>query len=110
MPILSHDTRDRVDPSEMPDTRATRYWDPASLSGRYFKGRPEFQAHWDSVVWDAYALYDRNARWTDLATGPTRVVTSGWTIIEESEQLRFGLLTLLARPWRRLFLPLAALR
>ena len=108
MPILSHDTRDRVDPALMPDSRATRYWDQGSLSGRYFRGRPEFETYWDSIVWDAYALYDRGARWPDLASGPSGIVTRGWTIIEASEPLRFSLLTLLARPWRRVLLPIAA--
>jgi len=110
MPILSQDARDRVDPSLVPDPRATRYWDERALSGTFFKGRPEFADHWDAVAWDAYGLYDRHARWDRLAEGPTAAVTSGWTIIAEGEKLRFSLLQLLAHPWQRVFLPLSALR
>lgn len=110
MPILSHDALDRVDPSLVPDPRATRYWDERSLSGTFFKGRPEFAAHWDAIVWDAYGLYDRHARWDRLEEGPTAAVSSGWTIIAEGEKLRFSLLQLLAHPWKRVFLPLSAAR
>lgn len=110
MPILSHDSRESVDPTLVPDPRATRYWDQGALSGTFFKGRPEFAAHWDAIVWDAYGLYDRGARWDRLAEGPSGAVSSGWTIIAEAEKLRFGLLALLAHPWPRVFLPFSANR
>jgi hypothetical protein len=93
MPILSHDSRESVDPTLVPDPRATRYWDQEALSGTFFKGRPEFAAHWDA-----------------MADGPSHSVSSGWTIIAEAEKLRFGLLALLAHPWPRVFLPWNATR
>jgi hypothetical protein len=107
MPILRSDGRLQVDPGLVPDPRATRWWDEGMLTGLFFKGRPEFSAHDDFVVWDAYGLYGKRARWEPLAAGPSDVVATGWTIIAEAEKLRFALLTELAAPWPRVFLPRA---
>jgi hypothetical protein len=100
------DARDRWRSSLLPDARAVHFWDEAQSAGRLFAGvLPRLAAQRAAgsidlegdVLWDAYLLFGRDARWeTDEA--PPDVVSWGSTILLTRETFRHDLLNALARP------------
>jgi hypothetical protein len=79
------DARDEWDLALLPDARVRHYWDEGRLVGRWFARNVE---GWDGIAWDAYYLYDHDARWEDSL--PV-AVSSGATVIERREALLAGL-------------------
>ncbi len=89
--------RGRVDPRELlHDPRVTVFWDEAKLVGRWYEenvtklgkrgGRD------DRVEWDAYFLYEPDAKWID---GRPQVASWGRTVYAERERLAQDLALLL---------------
>lgn len=67
----------------MPDRRVTHYWDRAKAVGRWFHGFVPSNVTGD-IEWDAFYLFDKDAAWTDK---PSRLLTSGRTILQERRRL-----------------------
>ena len=113
MPILRADRRSAITPDLLPDPRVQRYWDPDVWVGEYFRHLEDYEDHWDAsfAIWDAYGLYGPSARWDDVEGlehgAPLPATTTGWTIIAEFERLEAATELLLARPWLRIYLPMA---
>jgi hypothetical protein len=88
--MLGGDARCEWKLSLMPDIRVRHYWDEYRLIGSWFAKEVE---GFDGVVWDAYYLYDAEARWDEA---PPPSISSGATVIAQREQLQTALLPLLA--------------
>ncbi|MCC6192547.1 MAG: hypothetical protein IT318_26270 [Anaerolineales bacterium] len=90
--MLAGDARDEWDQALLPDARVRHFWDEERLVGRWFARKVE---GWDGIVWDAYYLYDAEARWE--GTLPV-AVSSGATVIDRRETLLAGVQALMALP------------
>lgn len=84
------DARSTWDLGLLPDARVRHYWDDDRLVGTWFAERVE---GFDGVVWDAYYLYDAEARWDK---SPPLAISSGATVMAERERLNTALLPLWA--------------
>lgn len=69
----------------LPDSRVLHFWDPARLSGVFFKKNvaPDISS---SVAWDMFFLYDENAKWDEI---PSPLIDMGRTVIATSGSLGF---------------------
>jgi hypothetical protein len=100
------DARDRWRSGLLSDARVVHFWDEAQSAGRLFAGilpRLAVQRATRSidvegdVLWDAYLLFGRDARW-EVDEAPPDVVSWGSTILLTQETFRRDLLNTLARP------------
>ena len=100
------DARDRWRSSLLSDPRVVHFWDEAQSAGRLFVGvLPRLAAQRAAqsidvegdVLWDAYLLFGRDARW-EVDEAPPDVVSWGSTILLTRETFRRDLLNALARP------------
>ena len=87
--MLAGDSRSGWDECVMSDPRATHLWDEKRLASRAFAGEVEGMAE---PVWDAYLLYGPEATWGD---GPSRPISSGYTVYGAREELEKNILPLL---------------
>ena len=76
------DTRAEIDGAGLVDPRVTHLWDADNLVGQKFLER--FGVDFGGLDYDFFLLFARNATW-----GPTapRPVSSGATVIDDSDQL-----------------------
>jgi hypothetical protein len=88
--MLGGDARSKWDMELLPDERVRHFGDEDRLVGSWFAEEVE---GFEGVVWDAYYLYDAEARWDE---SPPVAISSGATGIAEREQLKTALLPLLA--------------
>ncbi len=87
--MLAGDRRSGWDGCVMSDPRATHLWDEKRLASRAFAGEVEGMA---APVWDAYLLYGPEATWGE---GPSRPISSGYTVYGAREELERNILPLL---------------
>jgi hypothetical protein len=81
-PMYPGDTRqDAVDNQVFDDPRATSFWDPTEISGKWF-GQREGDG---SIVWDAFFAYKPSARWPGKRA---EIVAAGAPIIGNVEALQ----------------------
>jgi hypothetical protein len=76
------DTRAEIDGAGMVDPRVTHLWDADGVIGEEFLER--FGVDFGGLDYDFFLLFDRNASWTQH---PPRPVSSGATVISESDRL-----------------------
>jgi hypothetical protein len=86
------DTREEVDGAGMVDPRVTHLWDAANLIGEGFL--EGFGVDFGGLDYDFFLLFDPDATWD--AT-PPRPVSSGATVIGESDRLAGSAASLLRR-------------
>jgi len=65
------------------DHRVRHFWDPAHTMGFWYKKAGVIE-HKDSIVWDAYFLYDNDSQWS---TSPSQLVDAGAPVWDVREQL-----------------------
>jgi hypothetical protein len=97
------DSRGLWRPDLLTDSRVVHYWDESQSVGRlYFQGLPQIWAKraadtvlpQDVILWDAYLLYARDARWEQQ---PPDVVSWGSTILLSRDRLKQDLEAILER-------------
>ena len=76
------DTRAEVDGAGMVDRRVTHFWDAGGVIDQGFLDR--LGVDLGGLDYDFFLLFDRHATWGDRAPRP---VSSGATVISESERL-----------------------
>ena len=76
------DTREEVDGAGMVDPRVTHLWDAGNVIGQGFLDR--FGVTFGGLDYDFFLLFDREAAW---ASTPPRPVSSGATVIGDSDRL-----------------------
>jgi hypothetical protein len=84
------DTRAEVDGAGMVDPRVTHLWDAGNVVGQGFLER--FGVDFGGLDYDFFLLFDRDATW-DRA--PPRPVSSGATVIGDSDRLAASAASLL---------------
>ena len=84
------DTRGEIDGAGMVDLRVTHLWDTGNVIGQGFLDR--FGVTFGGLDYDFFLLFDRHATWGDRAPRP---VSSGATVISESERLADSAMVLL---------------
>ena len=84
------DTRAEIDGAGMIDPRVTHLWDTGNVVGQGFLD--QFRVTFGGLDYDFYLLFDRDATWTQR---PPRPVSSGATVIGDSERLADSAATLL---------------
>ena len=67
----------------MPDPRVTQLWDDEKLAGQFFAEQEGFI--FGSIAYEIYYLYGPESRW-DIKPSP--LVSSGYTVIGKSNQLK----------------------
>ncbi len=83
--MLDSDSRSRWPKDLLTDRRVTHFWDEKKVVGRWFASHPDYGGLYGGpVLWDAYLLYDRNARWEKA---PSDLVSWGFTIVRTRERL-----------------------
>ena len=93
MPILPTDSRSQWDDELLDDPRVTHLWDEAGTAGRWFADPDNLGLRYPGpVVWDAFLLFDRQARWDRT---PSNLASSGWTVIGRTDELKAALEPLL---------------
>lgn len=73
------------------DERVAEYWDRDLLAGTWFGEHLDEIGAGDQtggVYWDAFLVFDKNARWDAV---PSPLVRAGATVIDQSEELRAAL-------------------
>ena len=65
------------------DKRVSQMWDPANALGFWYKQSGELE-HKDPMVWDAYFLYGKDAKWT---VAPTGLIDAGYTVWNMKDRL-----------------------
>jgi hypothetical protein len=78
----AHDTRAEIDGAGMLDPRVTHLWDTGNVIGQGFLDR--LGVTFGGLDYDFFLLFDRDATWSSI---PPRPVSSGATVISESERL-----------------------
>jgi hypothetical protein len=76
------DSREAVDGAGLVDPRVLHLWDAGSVINRAFLDR--FGVEFGGLDYDFFLLFDRNATWSQR---PPRPVSSGATVIDQSERL-----------------------
>ena len=84
------DTRAEIDGAGMVDPRVTHLWDAGNVVGQGFLER--FGVDFGGLDYDFFLLFDGDATWEQR---PPRPVSSGATVIGESDRLAAGAATLL---------------
>jgi len=86
----AYDTREEIDGASMVDPRVTHLWDAANLVDQGFLDA--FGVDFGGLDYDFFLLFDRNATWTQR---PPQPVSSGATVIGDSDRLAASAATLL---------------
>jgi hypothetical protein len=76
------DARNEVDGAGMVDQRVTHYWDAGNVIGQPFLDW--LGVDFGGLDYDFFLLFDRTATW---GPSPPRPVSSGATVIDDSERL-----------------------
>jgi hypothetical protein len=76
------DTRSEIDGAGMADPRVTHLWDAGNVVGQPFLDR--FGVDFGGLDYDFFLLFDRDATWDQR---PPRPVSSGATVIADSDRL-----------------------
>jgi hypothetical protein len=84
------DTREEVDGAGLVDQRVTHLWDAANVINQDFLDR--FGVDFGGLDYDFFLLFDRDATW---GATPPRPVSSGATVIDNSDRLADGAAALL---------------
>ena len=84
------DTREEVDGAGMVDPRVSRLWDVGNVIGQGFLDR--FGVTFGGLDYDFFLLFDPDATWEQR---PPRPVSSGATVIGESDRLAASAASLL---------------
>jgi hypothetical protein len=84
------DTREEIDGAGMIDLRVSHFWDASGVVGQEFLER--FGVDFGGLDYDFFLLFDRDATWSSI---PPRPVSSGATVISDSERLADSAATLL---------------
>lgn len=84
------DARSEIDGAGMVDPRVTHLWDTGKVIGRPFLDR--FGVNFGGLDYDFFLLFDRGATW---GPSPPRPVSSGATVIGDSDRLAEGAASLL---------------
>ena len=84
------DTRQEVDGAGMVDPRVTHLWDAGNVVGLGFLER--FEVDFGGLDYDFFLLFDRDATW---GATPPRPVSSGATVISDSDRLAHNAASLL---------------
>jgi hypothetical protein len=84
------DTRGEIDGAGMVDRRVTHYWDAGSVIGQPFLDR--LGVDFGGLDYDFFLLFDRQATW---GPGPPRPLSSGATVIGDSDRLASDIAPLL---------------
>jgi hypothetical protein len=84
------DTRAEIDGAGMIDPRVSHFWDAGGVVGQDFLER--FGVDFGGLDYDFFLLFDRDATWDQR---PLRPVSSGATVIGDSERLADGAASLL---------------
>ena len=93
--MLGGDSRSRWDDGLLPDKRDVHFWDGQLVAGSWFgQHLDEMGAgeQTDGVFWDAFLVFGENARWRAV---PADLISSGATVIGESDELQDTLVPLL---------------
>ena len=78
---LFGDARERWDGAGLTDPRVVHLWDERNLTGQW---AVKDLAGYDGPDWDTYLLFGPDARWT---AEPPELLGSGFTVVDEGEQL-----------------------
>ncbi len=73
----------------MTDPRVIHLWDEEKIAGQWFAENME---GYEGIVWDIYYLYGPEAEWTHI---PQPLISSGFTVLGQREELQTHLLPLL---------------
>jgi len=93
LPMLPGDSRGEWDKSVLGDPRVVQFWDGQRVVGRWLADRHNIDIGYPGpVVWDAFLLFNREARW---GRPPTNLLTSGFPVIGDSANLKARLTPLL---------------
>ena len=84
------DTRAEIDGAGLIDPRVTHLWDAGDVIGEDFLDR--FGVNFGGLDYDFFLLFDRDATWTQR---PPRPVSSGATVIGDSDRLADNAATVL---------------
>jgi hypothetical protein len=76
------DTREEIDGAGMVDPRVAHLWDAGNVISQEFVKR--FGVNFGGLDYDFFLLFDREATW---GATPPRPVSSGATVIGDSDQL-----------------------
>ena len=90
VPILFRDAPSRWPDTALTDSRVTHIWDGEQKASRWFAEHQGFDH--GPAAWDIYYLYGPDAQW---ASEPSPLVSSGYTIIDERDELMTNLFALL---------------
>ena len=96
--MIESDSRPRWPRDILSDPRVIHLWDEERILGRWYAQDLNLKLWsrtlktWTDALWDAYLLYDAEARWS---SGPRPLVAWGTTIMESREELRAKLHPLL---------------
>jgi hypothetical protein len=92
--MFQGDSRERWPARLMTDPRVVHIWDEGRVIGGFYTTiKPAIQDKLSAdssdfqgpVMWDAYYLYGKTARWT--GTAPTGLIRWGHTILQSSQSL-----------------------
>ena len=78
------DKRGSIDDSILADPRVTQYWDAEGLTGTFFADIDLGGLGASGFVYDAYYLFDGDARWGDV---PAPLAGSGVPVISTGDEL-----------------------
>jgi hypothetical protein len=84
------DTRAEIDGAGMIDPRVTHLWDAGNVINQEFLDR--FGVNFGGLDYDFFLLFNRDATWDPTAPRP---LSSGATVIDDSDQLAQSAATLL---------------
>ncbi len=84
------DARSEIDGAGMVDPRVVHFWDSGDVIGRPFLDR--LGVDFGGLDYDFFLLFDRDASW---GASPPRPVSSGATVVAESDRLADGAASLL---------------
>jgi hypothetical protein len=84
------DTREEIDGAGLVDPRVTHLWDAGNVIGEDFLD--QFAVKFGGLDYDFFLLFDREATW---GPNPPRPVSSGATVIGDSDQLAASAASLL---------------
>ena len=76
------DTRNEIDGAGMVDPRITHLWDAGNVIGQGFPER--LRVNFGGLDYDFFLLFDGDATWSSI---PPRPVSSGATVISDSDRL-----------------------
>lgn len=102
--MLESDSRPRWPRDALTDPRVEHFWDEKRVLGRWYADDLKLKlwsrtlGTWTDALWDAYLLYDPEARWS---SGPRPLFAWGTTIMETREELRAKLKALLREQGRK---------